>query len=106
MVGLRCVEPRWAGVRYSLLANPRSSPGDRSMSHWIIERAGLFDYWQGVFVAALQIDWIYHSFSDVIVRENFWTGLDVVYNDLLRKPRFTGEEKSSKEETEISFQLF
>jgi hypothetical protein len=60
------------------------------MSHWIIEKAGLFDFWTMQTSAALQIDWNYHSFSELIIRDNFWTGVDVVYNDMLRKPKFTG----------------
>uniref|UniRef100_A0A914RU07 SRCR domain-containing protein n=1 Tax=Parascaris equorum TaxID=6256 RepID=A0A914RU07_PAREQ len=44
VVGIRCAEPRWAGVRYSLLANPPAITGQTSMDNWIIEKAGLFDF--------------------------------------------------------------
>lgn len=35
---IRCAEPRWAGVRYSLLANPPTFTGQTTMSNWIIEK--------------------------------------------------------------------
>lgn len=84
--GLRCLEPRWSGVRYSLLANPPSVTGQSSMDKWIIEKAGLFDFRIPIFSAALQIDWNYHTFQNLYIRDNFWNGIDVVYNDLTRKP--------------------
>ncbi|VDN28554.1 unnamed protein product [Gongylonema pulchrum] len=86
VVGLRCLEPRWSGVRYSLLANPPSVTGQSSMDRWIIEKAGLFDFRIPVFSPALQIDWNYHTFQNLYIRDNFWNGIDVVYNDLTRKP--------------------
>uniref|UniRef100_A0A1I7V5N8 Methyltransferase n=1 Tax=Loa loa TaxID=7209 RepID=A0A1I7V5N8_LOALO len=51
------MEPRWSGVRYSFLANPPLITGQSSMEKWIIEKA-----------------------------DNFWNGIDIVYNDLTRKP--------------------
>uniref|UniRef100_A0A0M3IM39 SRCR domain-containing protein n=1 Tax=Ascaris lumbricoides TaxID=6252 RepID=A0A0M3IM39_ASCLU len=86
VVGIRCAEPRWAGVRYSLLANPPAITGQTSMDNWIIERAGLFDFRISAFSAALQIDWNYHSFQQLTIRDNFWNGIDVIYNDLTKKP--------------------
>ncbi|VDK20801.1 unnamed protein product [Anisakis simplex] len=86
VVGIRCAEPRWAGVRYSLLANPPAITGQTSMGHWIIEKAGLFDFRSSEFSAALQIDWNYHSFQYLTIRDNYWNGIDVVYNDLTKKP--------------------
>ncbi|VDN08455.1 unnamed protein product [Thelazia callipaeda] len=86
IVGLRCMEPSWSGVRYSLLANPPSVTGQSSMDKWIIEKAGLFDFRLPIFSAALQIDWNYHIFNHLYIRNNFWNGIDVIYNDLTRKP--------------------
>lgn len=84
--GLRCAEPQWAGVRYSLLANPPTVTGQTSMNNWIIEKAGVFDSRIPIFAAALQIDWNYHSFHALTIRDNYWNGLDIVYNDLTKKP--------------------
>lgn len=56
------------------------------MHTWIIEKAGLYDFRIPKFSAALQIDWNYHSFHDITIRDNFWTGIDIIYNDLTRKP--------------------
>lgn len=56
------------------------------MDNWIIERAGLFDFRISAFSAALQIDWNYHSFQQLTIRDNFWNGIDVIYNDLTKKP--------------------
>jgi len=56
------------------------------MSYWVIEKAGLFDFATHEFSAALQLDWNYHDFRFLTIRDNFWNGLDVVYNDLLNKP--------------------
>uniref|UniRef100_A0A915PUQ6 SRCR domain-containing protein n=1 Tax=Setaria digitata TaxID=48799 RepID=A0A915PUQ6_9BILA len=86
VVGLRCMEPRWSGVRYSLLANPPLITGQSSMEKWIIENAGLFDFRLPAFSAALQIDWNCHTFHHLYIRNNFWNGIDVIYNDLTRKP--------------------
>ncbi|KAK0410181.1 hypothetical protein QR680_004996 [Steinernema hermaphroditum] len=86
VVGIRCAEPKWAGVRYSLLANPPMVTGQTSMNNWIIERAGLFDFRTSQFSPALQIDWNYHTFHDIVVRDNFFDGIDIVYNDLTKKP--------------------
>ncbi|PIO60479.1 hypothetical protein TELCIR_18024 [Teladorsagia circumcincta] len=83
---IRCAEPRWAGVRYSLLANPPTFTGQTTMSNWIIEKAGLFDFRVPVFSPALQIDWNYHVFHNLHIRNNFWNGIDIVYNDLIKKP--------------------
>lgn len=80
------MEPRWAGVRYSLLANPPTITGQASMDKWIIEKAGLFDFRIPLFTAALQLDWNSHTFQNLLIRDNFWDGVDVVYNDLTRKP--------------------
>ncbi|VBB30847.1 unnamed protein product [Acanthocheilonema viteae] len=86
VVGLRCVEPRWSGVRYSFLANPPLVTGQSSMEKWIIEKAGLFDFRLPKFSPALQIDWNCHTFHNLYIRDNFWNGIDIVYNDLTRKP--------------------
>ncbi|CAJ0963174.1 unnamed protein product, partial [Mesorhabditis belari] len=86
VVGIRCVPPRWAGVRYSLLANPYTVTGQPTMSNWLIEKAGLFDFRTPQFAAALQIDWNYHTFNNLEISNNFWNGIDVVYNDLMKKP--------------------
>ncbi|CAD5229908.1 unnamed protein product [Bursaphelenchus xylophilus] len=86
VVGLRCAQPHWAGVRYSLLANPPSITGQTTMNNWIIERAGLFDFRTSTFSPALQIDWNYHTFHGLVIRDNFDEGLDIVYNDLTKKP--------------------
>ena len=121
------------------------------MSHWIIEKAGLFDFATSQFSPALQIDWNYHIFTNLVIRlvfleisvnlwmhslinmptrgnlgiitigcktyklitmklrdileqqtntiskrhillyrNNFHTGMEVIYNDLIRKPRIAG----------------
>ncbi|WKY09273.1 hypothetical protein Q1695_001993 [Nippostrongylus brasiliensis] len=86
VVAIRCSEPRWAGVRYSLLANPPMFAGQTTMSNWVIEKAGLFDFRKPVFSPALQIDWNYHVFHNLTIKNNFWNGVDVVYNDLIKKP--------------------
>ncbi|CAI4225131.1 unnamed protein product [Auanema sp. JU1783] len=86
VVGLRCFEPRWAGVRYSLLASPPAVTGQTTMNNWVIEKAGSFDFKVPEFSAALQIDWNYHTFHNLEVKNNFWNGIDVVYNDLTKKP--------------------
>ncbi|CAJ0561234.1 unnamed protein product, partial [Mesorhabditis spiculigera] len=86
VVGIRCVPPRWAGVRYSLLANPPMVTGQPTMKNWLIEKAGLFDFRKPEFSAALQVDWNYHTFNNLEIRDNFWDGLDIVYNDLTKKP--------------------
>ncbi|CAG9540523.1 unnamed protein product, partial [Cercopithifilaria johnstoni] len=86
VVGLRCMEPRWSGVRYSFLANPPLVTGQSTMEKWIIEKAGLFDFRLPKFSAALQIDWNCHTFHNLYIRDNFWNGIDIVYNDLTRKP--------------------
>uniref|UniRef100_A0A183G227 SRCR domain-containing protein n=1 Tax=Heligmosomoides polygyrus TaxID=6339 RepID=A0A183G227_HELPZ len=86
VVAIRCAEPRWAGVRYSLLANPPTFTGQTTMSNWIIEKAGLFDFRTPEFSPALQIDWNYHVFHNLNIRNNFWNGIDIVYNDLIKKP--------------------
>jgi hypothetical protein len=52
---LRCAPPYWAGVRFSLLANPMTFTGLSTMSNWIIERAGLFDFRLPVLSPALQV---------------------------------------------------
>ncbi|VDM92148.1 unnamed protein product [Litomosoides sigmodontis] len=80
------MEPRWSGVRYSFLANPPLVTGQSSMEKWIIEKAGVFDFRQPKFSAALQIDWNCHTFHNLHIRNNFWNGIDIVYNDLTRKP--------------------
>lgn len=87
VVGLRCIPPNWAGVRYSLLANPPVTTGQEYIHHLVIEKAGLFDYAAPRYSAALQIDWNYHVFRALTIRDNFWNGLDIVYNDLVRKPK-------------------
>ncbi|KRY48455.1 HHIP-like protein 1, partial [Trichinella britovi] len=87
IVGLRCVEPKWAGVRYSLLANPAMVTGQTTIRHLIIEKAGLLDFRQPTFTAAFQIDWNYHLFEYLTVRDNFWTGVDILYNDPVKKPK-------------------
>nr|CAD2174347.1 unnamed protein product [Meloidogyne enterolobii] len=86
VVGLRCAPPYWAGVRYSLLANPMSYTGLSTMSNWIIQRAGLFDFRLPLLSPALQIDWNYHTFHSLTIRDNYFDGIDIVYNDLTRKP--------------------
>ncbi|VDM08815.1 unnamed protein product [Wuchereria bancrofti] len=86
VVGLRCMEPCWSGVRYSFLANPPLVTGQSSMEKWIIEKAGLFDFRIPKFSPALQIDWNCHTFHNLYIRNNFWNGIDIVYNDLTRKP--------------------
>lgn len=85
-VGLRCMEPRWSGVRYSFLASPPLVTGQNSMEKWIIEKAGLFDFRRAKFSPALQVDWNCHTFHNLYVRDNLWNGIDIVYNDLTRKP--------------------
>lgn len=80
------MEPRWSGVRYSFLANPPLVTGQSSMEKWIIEKAGLFDFRLPKFSPALQIDWNCHTFHNLHIRDNFWNGIDIVYNDLTRKP--------------------
>uniref|UniRef100_A0A7E4VD53 SRCR domain-containing protein n=1 Tax=Panagrellus redivivus TaxID=6233 RepID=A0A7E4VD53_PANRE len=86
VVGLRCAVPYWAGVRYSLLANPPTVTGQITMNNWLIEKAGLYDFRKSIFAPALQIDWNYHSFSNITVRNNFYEGIDIIYNDLTKKP--------------------
>uniref|UniRef100_A0A914HL06 SRCR domain-containing protein n=1 Tax=Globodera rostochiensis TaxID=31243 RepID=A0A914HL06_GLORO len=86
VVGLRCAPPYWAGVRYSLLANPPTITGQPTMSNWVLEKAGLFDFRTSTFGPALQIDWNYHNFFGLTIRDNFHDGLDILYNDLTRKP--------------------
>ncbi|KAF1753039.1 hypothetical protein GCK72_019595 [Caenorhabditis remanei] len=86
VVGLRCLEPRWAGVRYSLLANPPTVTGQTTMDNWRIEKGGLFNFRTSEFCAAFKIDWNYHTFHRLEVKNNFWDGVDVVYNDLVKKP--------------------
>ncbi|EGT45297.1 hypothetical protein CAEBREN_07064 [Caenorhabditis brenneri] len=86
VVGLRCLEPRWAGVRYSLLANPPTVTGQTTMDNWRIEKGGLFNFRTSEFCAAFKIDWNYHTFHRLEIRNNFWDGIDVVYNDLVKKP--------------------
>uniref|UniRef100_A0A914Y0V8 SRCR domain-containing protein n=1 Tax=Panagrolaimus superbus TaxID=310955 RepID=A0A914Y0V8_9BILA len=54
VVGLRCARPYWAGVRYSLLANPPTVTGQLTMHNWLIERAGMYDYRTSTFAPALQ----------------------------------------------------
>ncbi|KHN76830.1 hypothetical protein Tcan_11223 [Toxocara canis] len=56
------------------------------MDNWIIENAGLFDFSISEFSAALQIDWNYHSFQQLTIRNNYWNGIDIIYNDLTKKP--------------------
>jgi len=34
----------------------------------------------------LQIDWNYHTFHGLTIKDNFFDGIDIVYNDLTRKP--------------------
>jgi hypothetical protein len=63
VVGLRCAPPMWAGVRYSLYASPPQTTGQSTMSNWIIEKAGMFDFRTSSFNPALQIDWNYHTFQ-------------------------------------------
>ncbi|CAB3397311.1 unnamed protein product [Caenorhabditis bovis] len=86
VVGLRCLEPRWAGVRYSLLANPPTVTGQTTMDNWLIEKGGLFNFRTSQFCAAFQIDWNYHTFHRLEIRNNFWDGIDIGYNDLIKKP--------------------
>uniref|UniRef100_A0A183C0J1 SRCR domain-containing protein n=1 Tax=Globodera pallida TaxID=36090 RepID=A0A183C0J1_GLOPA len=86
VVGLRCAPPYWAGVRYSLLANPPTITGQPTMSNWVLEKAGLFDFRTSTFGPALQIDWNYHNFFGLTIKDNFHDGLDILYNDLTRKP--------------------
>ncbi|CEF63163.1 SRCR domain and Parallel beta-helix repeat and Pectin lyase fold/virulence factor domain and Pectin lyase fold domain and C-type lectin-like domain and C-type lectin fold domain and SRCR-like domain-containing protein [Strongyloides ratti] len=88
VIGLRCLEPHWAGVRYSLLANPPIFTGQPTMNNWIIEKAGLFDFRSNIFKAALQIDWNYHTFENLVIKNSFYHGLDIIYNDLTKKPAF------------------
>lgn len=71
VVGIRCAEPRWAGVRYSLLASPPTVTGQTTMNKWVIEKAGLFDFKASEFSPALQIDWNYHTFHDLTVKVVF-----------------------------------
>lgn len=66
-------------------------------------KAGLFDFRTPEFSPALQIDWNYHVFHNLNIRvrkcflsprtssffifqNNFWNGIDIVYNDLIKKP--------------------
>uniref|UniRef100_A0A8R1DMH6 SRCR domain-containing protein n=1 Tax=Caenorhabditis japonica TaxID=281687 RepID=A0A8R1DMH6_CAEJA len=86
VVGLRCLEPRWAGVRYSLLANPPTVTGQTTMDNWLIEKGGLFNFRTSQFCPAFKIDWNYHTFHRLEIKNNFWDGVDVVYNDLIKKP--------------------
>jgi hypothetical protein len=83
---LRCAAPLWAGVRYSLYASPPSMTGQSTMNNWIIERAGLFDFRTSTFSPALQIDWNYHTFHNLTIRDSFGDGMYIVYNDLTKKP--------------------
>ena len=71
VVGIRCAEPRWAGVRYSLLASPPTVTGQTTMNNWVIDKAGLFDFKASEFSAALQIDWNYHTFHNLEVKVTF-----------------------------------
>lgn len=89
VVGVRCVPPKWAGIRYTLLADPPSVTEQEYMHHLEISEAGLLDYSRPEFTAAIQIDWNYHYFSHLRVEKNFWNGLDIVYNDLVKKPKIT-----------------
>ncbi|CAJ0919212.1 unnamed protein product, partial [Mesorhabditis belari] len=34
----------------------------------------------------LQVSWNYHTFNNLEISNNFWNGIDVVYNDLMKKP--------------------
>uniref|UniRef100_A0AC35U2L2 Beta_helix domain-containing protein n=1 Tax=Rhabditophanes sp. KR3021 TaxID=114890 RepID=A0AC35U2L2_9BILA len=86
VVGVRCTMPHWAGVRYSLLANPPTITGQTTMNNWIIENAGLFDFRNNLFSPALQIDWNYHTFEKLVIKNNFHHGVDIIYNDLTKKP--------------------
>lgn len=76
----------WAGVRYSLYASPPQMTGQSTMSNWIIEKAGLFDFRTSTFNPALQIDWNYHTFQNIVVKDNYGDGIHIVYNDLTKKP--------------------
>ncbi|KAI1717620.1 scavenger receptor cysteine-rich domain-containing protein [Ditylenchus destructor] len=86
VVGIRCSPPYWAGVRYSLLASPPTMTSQTTMNHWTIEKAGLYDFRTSTFSPALGIDWNYHTFNDLTIRDNYFDGLDIVYNDLTKKP--------------------
>ncbi|CDW52478.1 Deleted in malignant brain tumors 1 protein [Trichuris trichiura] len=87
VVGVRCVQPMWAGVRYSLLASPASVTGQTTIKHLIIEKAGLLDFRLPEFAAAFTVDWNYHLFEHLTVQDNFWTGVDIIYTDPIKKPK-------------------
>lgn len=78
----------WAGVRYSLYASPPQTTGQSTMTNWIIEKAGMFDFRSSTFMPALQVDWNYHTFQQLTVRDNYGDGIYIVYNDLTKKPTF------------------
>jgi hypothetical protein len=56
------------------------------MQNWVVEKAGLYDFRIPRFAPALQLDWNYHTFTGLTVRDNYYDGLDIIYNDLTKKP--------------------
>ncbi|EFN78073.1 Lysyl oxidase-like protein 4 [Harpegnathos saltator] len=75
-VGLRCLEPTWAGLRLGPLAQ-RSD-----LQYLTIEKAGLLDYRTNSFKPALQIDFARHSLDGVKIVNNLQDGLGVLYSDI------------------------
>ncbi|XP_072155093.1 protein bark beetle isoform X2 [Bemisia tabaci] len=75
-VGLRCYEPKWAGIRLGVLAERCD------LQYITIEQAGLLDYATNELKPALQIDFSHHVLENVRVINNIHDGLGVVYSDI------------------------
>ena len=75
-VGIRCYDVSWAGLRLGMTAK-RSKIYDV-----MIERAGLFDYRTSTFMPGIQADFSHHVFENIVVRNNDYDGIGIIYSDI------------------------
>ena len=75
-MGIRCYDVSWAGLRLGMTAK-RSKIYDVK-----IERAGLFDYRTSTFMPGIQADFSHHVFENIVVKDNDYDGIGIIYSDI------------------------
>ncbi|XP_054714634.1 protein bark beetle-like [Uloborus diversus] len=76
MVGLRCYQPSWSGIRLGMAA-------DRSnLKNVVVEYAGLLDYATNSFKPALQIDFNKHYLQKLKIHSNMDSGIGIKWNEM------------------------
>ncbi|CAG7731022.1 unnamed protein product, partial [Allacma fusca] len=88
VVGIRCYDTSWAGIRIAVSA-------DRSvMKFAVVEKAGLLDPHTNEHKPAVQLDFSHHVLSNIRVSDNTDDGLGIIYSDLFFPDAVNTIEKS------------